>query len=143
MDDMKGWFNMTISEKVSYIKGLAEGLSLDETTKEGKILAAVIDVLGDIAENLNEVDEELDDVADVVTDLEESVCDLEDEVYGTEDDYDDDEDFEDDLDGMYETTCPNCGNTIRFDYDQAQNNTLDCPNCGSHLEFELDEDDAD
>ena len=36
---------MDICEKVAYIKGLAEGLSLDESTKEGKILAAVIDVL--------------------------------------------------------------------------------------------------
>ena len=79
---------MTIGEKVSYIKGLAEGLALDESTKEGKVLAAIVDVLGDIAENLAEVDEELDDVADVMTDLEESVSDLEDDVYG----YDEDED---------------------------------------------------
>ena len=58
---------MTIGEKVSYIKGLAEGLQLDDSTKEGKVLAAIVDVLGDIAENLAEVDEELDDVADVMT----------------------------------------------------------------------------
>lgn len=133
---------MTIGEKVSYIKGLAEGISLDETTKEGKILAAIIDVLGDIAENLSDVDSELDEVAGVMTDIEESVSDLEDEVYGDPDD-EYDEDFEGDLDNMYETTCPNCGNTIRFDYEQAQNNTLDCPNCGSHLEFELEDEDAD
>ena len=61
---------MTIGEKVSYIKGLAEGLKLDDSTKEGKVIAAIVDVLGDIAENLSEVDEELDDVADVLSDLE-------------------------------------------------------------------------
>ena len=44
---------------------------------------------------------------------------------------------------MYETTCPKCGNTIRFDYDQAANEQLDCPNCGAHLEFSLDDDDAE
>ena len=43
---------MDICEKIAYIKGLAEGLSLDETTKEGKILAAVIDLLGDITEEI-------------------------------------------------------------------------------------------
>ena len=36
---------MNISEKVAYIKGLSEGLSLDETTKEGKLIAAIIDIL--------------------------------------------------------------------------------------------------
>lgn len=135
---------MTIGEKVSYIKGLAEGLSLDESTKEGKVIAAMLDVLSDIADNLAEVDEELDDVASVMTDLEESVADLEDEVYELDDDEDEDEDFDDDLDEMYETVCPACENTIRFDYEQAAAGGFDCPNCGQHLEFELeDEDDAE
>ena len=83
---------MTIGEKVSYIKGLAEGLNVDD-----KVVNAILDVLADIADNLAEVDEELDDVADVMTDLEESVTDLEDEVYGIDDDDEDydDEDFDD------------------------------------------------
>ena len=88
---------MDIGQKVSYIKGLAEGLGIDESTKEGKVIAAIIDVLADIADNLDEVDEELDDVASVMTDLEESVADLEDELYGDEDEYDeldDEDDFE-------------------------------------------------
>ena len=139
---------MTIGEKVSYITGLAEGLELDGTTKEGKVLNAILDVLADIAENLKEIDEELNDVADVVTDLEESVSDLEDEVYDFDDDeeyddYDDEEDFEDDLDAMYETTCPACNNTFHFDYEQAAPGSMDCPNCGSRLEFQLDDGDAE
>ena len=40
---------MTVAEKVSYIKGLAEGLGVDDSTKEGKVLAAIVDVLDDIA----------------------------------------------------------------------------------------------
>ena len=138
--------DMTIGEKVSYIKGLAEGLALDEATKEGKIIAAMLDVLSDIAENLKEVDEELDDIADVMTDMEESVADLEDIVYDVDDDDDEDDyddEFEDDLDELYETTCPACSNTIRFDYEQAAAGGMDCPNCGEHLEFELDDDDAE
>ena len=132
---------MTIGEKVSYIKGLAEGLSLDDSTKEGKIIAAMLDVLSDIAENLKDVDEELNDIADVMTDMEESVADLEDIVYDIDedDDYDDEDEFADDLDELYETTCPACSNTIRFDYEQAAAGVMDCPNCGQHLEFELDD----
>lgn len=130
---------MTIGEKVSYIKGLAEGLDVND-----KVIAAILDVLTDIADNLAEVDEELDDVASVMTDLEESVADLEDEVYDIDDDdydYDEDEDYDDELDEMYETTCPACNNTIRFDYEQAASGGMDCPNCGQHLEFSLEDDD--
>ena len=135
---------MTIGEKVSYITGLAEGLALDESTKEGKVLNAIIDVLGDIAEAIDEIDADLNEVTDVVIDLEDSVADLEDEVYDLDDE--DDEDYgydeeEDDLDELYETTCPECKNTFTFDYEQAATGTMDCPNCGAHLEFQLDDDD--
>ena len=54
---------MTVAEKVSYIKGLAEGLGVDDSTKEGKVLAAIVDVLDDIALTLGDIDEELNDVA--------------------------------------------------------------------------------
>ncbi len=135
---------MTIGEKVSYIKGLADGLALDESTKEGKIIAAMLDVLSDIAENLREVDDELNDIADVMTDMEESVADLEDIVYDIDDDDDDyDDEFEDDLDEMYEITCSSCGNTICVDYEQAVS-SLNCPNCGQRIKCEpVDEDDED
>ena len=120
---------MTVAEKVSYIKGLAEGLGVDDSTKEGKVLAAIVDVLDDIALTLGDIDEELNDVADVMTDMEESVDCLEDVVYGDEeDDYDDD---------MYEVTCPNCGNTITVDFDVIQSGEIPCPNCGENLEFDL------
>ena len=45
---------MTVAEKVSYIKGLAEGLGVDDSTKEGKVLAAIVDVLDDIGTVLSE-----------------------------------------------------------------------------------------
>ena len=127
---------MTIAEKVSYIKGLAEGLKLNTETNEGKILAAIIDVLGDIAINIEDIDSDLSDVSDVVTDLEESVMDLEDEVYGG-DGYDRPD--HDDDDEMYEIQCPNCGNTITTDFTVIADGTLSCPNCGSTIEFELDD----
>ena len=53
---------MSISEKVAYLEGLAEGLALDTETKEGKLLAAIVDVLGEIAEELEEIVEEQADL---------------------------------------------------------------------------------
>ena len=53
---------MEISEKVAYLKGLAEGLNLDTESKEGKLIAAIIDVLDDMAEKFADVEDELCDV---------------------------------------------------------------------------------
>ncbi len=133
--------NMTIAEKVSYIKGLAEGMKLNTETPEGKIIAALIDVLGDVALNIEDIDSDLADVSDVVTDLEESVIDLEDEVYGEEEDdkYDDSDEDDDE----YEITCPSCNNTIVTDFNTIAGGNLECPNCGSLIEFELDDEDED
>ena len=126
---------MTIAEKVSYIKGLAEGMKLDDSTNEGKVLNAIIDVLGDIALNIEEIDSDLADVTDVVADLEESVYELEDEIYGDDCDCDDDccccdED-------MYEITCDACNNTIAVDFDVISSGSIVCPNCGEVIEFDL------
>ena len=127
--------NMTIAEKVSYIKGLAEGLKLNTETNEGKILAAIIDVLGDIALNIEDIDSDLADLTDVVDDVEQDLMDLEDEVYG------DDECCgkcgKDEDDDMYEITCPDCGNTITTDFDSIADGSIKCPNCGNILEFDL------
>ncbi|MGN0578665.1 MAG: CD1247 N-terminal domain-containing protein [Ruminiclostridium sp.] len=129
--------DMTIAEKVSYIKGLAEGLKVDESTAEGKIIAAIIDVLGDIAVNIEDIDSDLADLTDVVNDVEEAVYDLEDEVYGEDEDCCCDDDCCDDEDDMYEITCPNCNNTITTDFDVISSGSIDCPNCGEKLEFDL------
>ena len=38
---------MEITERVAYLKGLAEGMELNTDKREGKLLAAIIDVLED------------------------------------------------------------------------------------------------
>lgn len=135
---------MNITEKVSYIKGLAEGLSLDESTKEGKLLAAVIDVLDDIAHQVEEIDMDLSDLTDVVSDIDDAVADIEDDFYG--DECDDDEcDCGCEDDDLYEITCPKCNNSITVDFDVIAAGGILCPNCGEPLEFDLSalEDEAD
>lgn len=131
---------MSITEKVSYIKGLAEGLNLDEATKEGKILLAMIDVLKDIAYQVEDIDNDLNDMAEVVGDLDDSVLELEEEVYGRcECGHDHDCDCDDDDEDFYELTCPKCQNTITVDFDVIATGGILCPNCGEPLEFDLSE----
>ena len=50
---------MEITEKVAYLKGLAEGMELNTDKKEGKLLAAIIDVLEDIALELSDIEGEI------------------------------------------------------------------------------------
>jgi len=128
---------MTVSEKVAYIKGLAEGMKIDESTNEGKITLALLDILKDIARELEAIDEELDDMADVVDEIEEDLCKLEDEVYGDLDldDYGDDD--------LYEITCRNCDNTISVDMSMLEGGKVTCPNCGEVIEFDIDIIDSD
>ena len=134
---------MELTEKVAYLKGLADGLGLDAETKEGKILLAMIDVLDDIAleiEDLKDAQDELGDGLDAVSD---DLEDVEDVVFG-EDDYDEDEEDEDEeSEDCYATTCPNCEEVIYFDETILDDGEVICPNCGEKLEFELEEEPED
>ena len=126
---------MTISEKVSYIKGLAEGLGLDENNKTDKILQSIIDVLDDMAAELACAEDDILDLSDTVDEIDEDLGELEDYVYDEEDIANDDD--------FYQVTCPKCGTEIYLDEDTLAEESIACPECGTDLEFEFDEDDSD
>lgn len=143
---------MEIMEKVAYLKGLAEGMELDTEKKEGKLLAAIIDVLEDIALELEDIHDETSELADGLDAVSDDLEDVEDVVFGDEDEDEDDEDseyYEDDLDedeDCYATTCPTCEETIYFDESVLEDGEVICPNCGEKLEFDtssLDESEED
>lgn len=130
---------MEILEKVAYLKGLAEGLGLEDTTKEGKILKVMMDILDDMALEMQdlrdeqyEIEEGLDAVSDDLSDVESFIYEAFDE-----DDEDEDEDEDDEDEPVYETTCPNCEEPIYFDEDILADGSVECPNCGEKLEFDL------
>ena len=133
---------MEITEKVAYLKGLAEGLGLDKETKEGKIIAAMIDILDDIALELEDLGDGLEEVCDGLDAVSEDLEDVEnflfDEDGGDEDEDDYDEEYEA---GLYEITCPQCGEVVCVDEDMLANDDLACPNCGTKFEVDFSEDD--
>lgn len=129
---------MEISEKVAYLKGLAEGMELDTEKKEGKLLAAMIDVLEDIALELEDMQDEQAELADGLDAVSDDLEDVEDVVFGEDWDEDDEEDLdEDDDEDCYATTCPTCEETIYFDDSILDDGEVVCPNCGEKLEFDL------
>ncbi len=124
---------MDICEKIAYIKGLTEGLQLDESTKEGKILAAIIDLLGDMTEEICEVEEALDEITEQLDAVDEDLSTVEDIIY-------DDEECDccGGDDELYEIECPACHDTIYLDEYDLEEEGIECPNCGTPLEFDFD-----
>ena len=99
---------MTISEKVAYIKGLAEGLELDSNDKNSKVLKAIIELLEDVALTVEDLEDGCAELCEQIDAVDEDLSNLEDYVYDDED-YED-EDYEDDE--VYEVTCPACNDIV-------------------------------
>jgi len=148
---------MTISEKSAYLKGLMDGLKLDTEKAEGKMIAAIVDLLGDVTKRLTDVEETTIAISDELDEIEEDLDAIEDYILDEEDedDYDDDDfDYEDDLDDeddeegfdfgdeettVYEVKCA-CGNIIDFDEETLESGSIVCDKCGELLEFSLEDD---
>ena len=136
---------MEIMERVAYLKGLLEGMELDTDKKEGKLLAAILDVLEDIALDLEDLWDNTVELAEGLDVVSDDLEDVEDIVYDEFDDEDEDDDedeyYEDELDedeDCYATTCPTCEEEIFFDETVLEDGEVICPNCGEKLEFDLE-----
>ncbi len=155
---------MTISEKAAYLKGLMEGLNLDTEKAEGKLISAMVELLGDVTKKLTDVENTTIAISDELDEIEEDLDAIEDYILDEEDDYDeddyddyddfddddyDDDDFEDegfdygDEDSIiYEVKCT-CGNIINFDEETLEEGSIICDQCGETLEFTFDDEDED
>lgn len=138
---------MEITEKVAYLKGLAEGMELNTDKKEGKLLAAIIDVLEDIALELSDIQDAQEELGEGLDAVSDDLEDVEDLLYGEDEEDEDEQEYElDDLgedEDCYATTCPTCEETIYFDESVLEDGEVICPNCGEKLEFDLDSLDED
>ena len=85
-----------MKEKAAYLKGLIDGLGIDETTKEGKVIKAMSELLGELAEAVDAIDEDVTHAYDQINDLSEELEDLEADLYEDDDTDDDDEEPEED-----------------------------------------------
>jgi len=149
---------MSIAKRITYLKGLAEGLGLGRDTKEEKILQVMIEILDDISLELTELKEEIISLDEDVCELAEGVDELEDTLYeepescvcpsaaapaappvasGHAHEKANVQLAKPPL--FYSVVCPSCQNEITVDEDVLDLGAIDCPNCGEKLEFDLDE----
>ena len=154
---------LTASEKVAYLKGLAEGLGINNGTPEGKLMLAIIDVIDGIAADVEDLEANTAELAGTIDGLSQDIAYVEDLAISgidKEDECDFDEcdgDFED-CDGdvecsgecaacggcaeeeqEYEVSCPKCGEVITVYKSDLEFGSILCPSCNSELEFELEE----
>ena len=150
---------MELNKKAAYLQGLVDGLGIDETTKEGKIIKAMSALLGEMAEAFESVDEDLSRAYDQINDLSDELEDLEADLYeededgesedAEDEDSDGDEDAKDDdiaSEPFYEVACPNCGETVYVSEDDLDAGEANCAHCGVTFEVALEgdgEDDAE
>ena len=148
---------MELSKKAAYLQGLVDGLGVDESTKEGKIIKAMSALLAEMAEALEGVDEDLSRAYDQINDLSDELEDLEADLYEDEDDEgEDDEDDEDDdedaddandddiaSEPFYEVACPNCGETVYVSEDDLDAGEANCAHCGVTFEVALEGDEEE
>ena len=127
---------MTISEKVAYLKGLAEGLDLDTTkSKEGKLISVMIGILEELAMSVEDLEENALNLGEEIDVLSDDLADVEDVIFDDdEDDYDDD---------WFEVECPTCGADIYVDEDALVDGEVKCSSCGSRYAMELTDEEED
>lgn len=135
---------MNIKEKASYIKGLIEGMELDETKKETKLLKAMLGWMEETSESFNKLEKNVDGLYDQMDLLDEDLATVEDEVFGEDSCCECDGDCDDsctcgchDDENYYEVMCPECGEKICLAEETLLDEDMDCPRCGHRLEFSL------
>lgn len=134
---------MKLTEKIAYMKGLFDGMELDTTTKEGKAIAQMAEVMEEMAVYIDDLQSQLDEVTELCDILDEDLGSVEEDLYcdDDEDDEDDDEDEngwgwnDDDDDDDFDL-----GNVIDpddIDYlgeeDEEAQYEVQCPTCGDTI----------
>ena len=130
-----------------------EGMQLSTETDEGKMIAALVDTIGQIASSISDLEEnaiavsdELDEIEETLDAMEDFLLDEFDEEDEDDDEDEDDEDDEFDFDDdevIYEVECPACGEIINIDEDMLEEGSIACPSCGEELEFDLDDEEEE
>ena len=134
---------MTISEKVAYLKGLAEGLDIDtEKSKEGKLISVMIGILEEVGLSIEDLEENTVALGEEIDALSDDLSDVEQLVFEDEDDEDgcgcgcEDGDF-------FETDCPSCGETLVIDAGVLDEGVIQCPSCKQKFALDLDDSDCE
>ena len=150
-----------LRSKVAYLRGLAQGLELGDQSKEGRMIAEMLNVVGELTDNLTNLASEHEDLGVYVDVLDTDLQDLEEEIYGAEEQATDAlteyvVEAGEEVPGLGPTgemagaenlaagyPCPTCGEQVRGEQDNLEDLRsgsegsialrLSCPGCGTHF----------
>ncbi len=116
---------MTLARRAAHLQGLFDGMQLDETKKETKIISEIVDILAEVTEELQRLSDENATLKHIISHSEhDNVLDELEDV-----------DIDDGAD--YQVICPTCGEIMYIDYATIELGSVNCKNCGELLEFDL------
>ncbi|UZQ50900.1 CD1247 N-terminal domain-containing protein [Clostridium kluyveri] len=125
----------SIISKVSYLKGLVDGLKIDKNTNDGKVIIEIVNVLKIIAEEIENISEDQKDMRAYIDCMNKDLADLQDNLY--DDDY---EAYKDEGENFTEIQCPNCNDMVYVDKDILERRKeLTCPNCHNNIYIKGDD----
>ncbi|MDD3853219.1 MAG: AraC family transcriptional regulator [Syntrophomonadaceae bacterium] len=110
-----------ISEQISYLSGLCEGLNITEDTPQGKVLLAIIDVLDTLNDEISQVDFDLVECQNQLEEMDDQLCYMDKLINdnGTSDE-------------IIEFECSKCGEELYFNADILEDEDsieIICPTC--------------
>jgi DNA-directed RNA polymerase subunit delta len=139
-----------VIRKISYLRGLADGLNLEQTD-QGRILKQLIEVMDDLTVEIKDTKQQYAELEEYVEAIDEDLNEVELDLYEDveivdyeDDDEDDIEAYDDDDIGYFDVECPNCQELVAIDHDIFDNEDIAevlCPEC--HDVILISEDDED
>ncbi len=121
-----------LTDRASFLRGLAQGMQLNKDTNEGKLLSEIIDVIGEMAKEMEKLQESYDELNEYVESIDDDLADMEEVIFGDEEDEEDGED--------------ECGEECEDHDDEEENGetiSYACPHCGHEMEFNAGDVDFD
>lgn len=156
---------MKLTEKIAYMKGLLDGMELDGSTKEGKAILQMAEVMEEMGVYIDDLQSQIDELTELCDLLDQDLGEVEEDLYCDMDDEDDDDDYawddDDDDDTLgkvlppdcayededeaeqendqYVVDCPVCGETLALSERRLEEGSMVCPYCGEQIEFNYDD----
>lgn len=112
-----------LSERISYLKGLSEGVNISDASPQGKILAGIIDILQEMSDTINDIRYDMEDFKEYVESIDDDLYELEESFFEDEDENERE---------WVRTRCPNCGEDLYYEADMLEDEDeieLICPHC--------------
>ena len=122
-----------LTDKISYLQGLAEGMKLNPGKDSHKLILGILDVLGDVGDAFDALAEAHGELNEYVESIDANLADLEAACYANaaEDEAGEGDDPEA---GLIQYVCPHCGGTVDVDPDDIDfDEEALCPLCGKAL----------